>query len=118
MPHPVPASNPVRGENLRALCRVLEARGLEDSRRIAVAFGPSMTPERLSAALAGAPLPDFLARSIEHMMGVQMFWLDEPHPDVTEPAGNLLVEHALRLESAETIPPVWIADFPSQPTPD
>ena len=71
-----------------------------------------MTPERLRAVLAGAPLPDFLARSIEHMMGVPMSWLDDPHPDVTEPASHLLVEHALRLESPEAIPPAWIPELP------
>jgi len=71
-----------------------------------------MTPGRLSAVLAGAPLPDFLARSIEHVMGVPMCWLDEPHPDVTEPAGHLLVEHALRPESPEAIQPAWFAEIP------
>jgi len=60
-----------------------------------------MTPERLTAVLADGPLPDFLARSIEHMMGVAMYWLDEPHPDAADAASHLLIEQALRIKSPE-----------------
>ncbi|UPG92769.1 hypothetical protein [Luteibacter aegosomatissinici] len=93
----------IRPENIRALCIALESRGLSGNQRLAAAFGPSMTRERLRDVLGGAPLPDFLARSIEHLMGVNMHWLDEPHQDVTGPAGHLLVEQALRMDSTDDI---------------
>jgi hypothetical protein len=116
MSHAVPTVAPaaIRGHNMRALCLALEARGVSGSRCLSAAFGPSMTPERLRGVLSGAPLPDFLARSIEHMMCVPMYWLDEVQPDVREPAGHLLVEQALRTESPETagIPAEVIADLP------
>lgn len=87
-----------RVANFRALCRVLERQGLRDPHRLAAAFGPSMRPERLGLILSGGVMPDYLARSLEHVMCVPWHWLDERQAEVREAARHLLVEKALRTE--------------------
>lgn len=92
---------PARTANLRALCSVLETKGLLGTTRQAPAFGPSLTPERLRSILSGSTMPDFLARSVEHIMCVPWKWLDEPHNDVVEATRHLLVEQAMRTHTLE-----------------
>ena len=46
-------------------------------------------------------MPDFLARSLEHIMCVPWFWLDQHQSDVVDATRHLLVEQAYRTHALE-----------------
>lgn len=85
-----PVPHPARHENVQALLMALAHAGIHEPCRLAEILGPSMMPDRVRGLIAGADLPDYLARAIEHTLGVPLHWLDEPQPVMADVALRLL----------------------------
>lgn len=97
-----PVPRPARHENVQALLRALAHAGIHEPCRLAEILGPSMMPDRVRGLLAGADLPDYLARAIEHTLGVPLHWLDEPQRGMADIALRLLPKSRTAHQGSQT----------------